>query len=245
MKKVITIAALLLLNGINAINGLDCNEFNKEPEKKMLELLETESLTREYWNENTLTTFFTNNLSCLQGKEDQIKNVKKDGNIKKVTLDYYFRKIGRNEKTYAIEAIMDPKPNQLFKQIEESSKKLFHDWKPLTLSRIIGKKDYRARWILTLAQKNSNHCKDLKKVANNDRFNCDNGLEGGDFVEIGTGDYKVAKRKGKRTVWAKLVDNSKSEISLFSIVCIEKSEGACSRDKIKLIPTNDGTKPRN
>ncbi len=239
MKKVITIAAsifaaLLLLDGISADDGIDCNEFNKEPEKKMLELLEKESQKRDYWNENKVTTFFTEYLKCLNGKNDSIKSVKAEG----VTLNYYFKSIGKNQKDYAIEVIMNPRPPTLLQKLEESRKKLFIDWKP---ERNPKTKDYRARWILTLAQKNSNHCKDLRKLAGNDGFNCDNGLDGGKIVEIGTEEFRLQNREaGKTTVWAKLVQNSKSEISLLSIVCIEKFEGACSRSGINLL-SNDGS----
>ncbi len=240
MKKVITIAAsifaaLLLLSGINAVDGLSCNEFNKEPEKKMLGLLEQESQKQGTWNVNTVTSFFTNNLECL--KDKKVQGVKAEG----VTLDYYFKSIGtpeKNQKDYAIEVITDPDLQTLATKLEESKKRLFADWKP---ERNPKAKDYRARWILTLAKKNSNHCKDLKKFTENDGFDCIKGLDGGKIVEMGTKKFSMQnKDEGKTTVWAQLVQNSKSDIKLFSIVCIEKFEGACSRGDIKLL-TNGGS----
>ncbi len=241
MKKVITIAACILAallpHGINA--EVDCNDFNKEPEKKMLELISTQSESEKHWDTTVLNRVLKNNLPCLKKHLGPIENVDQKGRQGSVTLDFLLSGIGRDKKDYAIQVLIDPSQNYLSREISKATKKLAYDWKPQQKGRSNG--DYRARWILVLNdEKDYWHCGDLMRTVNKeDGKSCPDSWE--QLTEVGTADFSEGMANGKRTVWAKRNTSAKnkSKFKVFSIVCIEMYAGACSRNGITLAQTND------
>jgi hypothetical protein len=226
---------------INLVNGTStpstCTNFNAKPEERFLHMLAKNTTKLKIglrkgesgFEPDSVEDLLRDNLDCLN--ERNHRQIQRVG--KKLILDFYLKEV-EEKKDYAIELLVNP-PYHFEKELVRKINKL---------KTFRSKTKYDVRWVLMINSSPSpDFCTSLIKFATGKKVkkaSCPGNNVWAGSREIGTQAIKHNPELGKRyTVWT-LMTPRPGQV-LYTLVCIEKSGGACTRLNVPIAETNDQT----